>query len=219
VTVGELQSALDALGAEDLTPVLGPALLDGLGPLLVLQNRIAAEVTRAVRRCVLAGVAEHDGLETMASWLRGHAHLSATDAGCARSTRRWSPSRRGRRTIGCRRCTTTGSGWTPTAPSPTPPSALVQLCDDALASGNLPFLRTVKPHVVITIGIQDLLGPTAGTGFGATISPAGARWVACDATVSRMVLDPDGLPLDVGRTRRVVPAHIRRAVEERDRPE
>src|SRR3712207_8109556 len=29
--------------------------------------------------------------------------------------------------------------------------------------------------------------------------------------------DPDGLPLDVGREKRVVPPHLRRAVVERDR--
>ena len=32
-----------------------------------------------------------------------------------------------------------------------------------------------------------------------------------------MVLDPDGVPLDLGRTRRLVPPHLRRAVERRDR--
>ena len=34
--------------------------------------------------------------------------------------------------------------------------------------------------------------------------------------ISRIVMGPDGQPLDVGRTQRVVPAHIRRAVERRD---
>ncbi|MCW2676991.1 MAG: endonuclease [Modestobacter sp.] len=100
--------------------------------------------------------------------------------------------------------------------------ALVQLADNALASGNLPFLRTVKPQLIVTIPLEDLVDPSTGpgaasTGFGATISAARARWAACDATVSRMVLDPDGLPLDVGRDKRVVPPHIRRAVERRDR--
>jgi hypothetical protein len=51
---------------------------------------------------------------------------------------------------------------------------------------------------------------------GATISAARVRWAACDASVTRIVLDPDGLPLDVGRDHRVVPAHIRKAVELRD---
>ncbi len=79
--MGELQSAVDALAAEDLTHLFGPALLERLGPLLVLQNGIAAEVARTVRQCELAGAAEHDGLKSMASWLRGHARLSTVEAG------------------------------------------------------------------------------------------------------------------------------------------
>ncbi|RBY85115.1 DUF222 domain-containing protein [Blastococcus sp. TF02A-26] len=99
--------------------------------------------------------------------------------------------------------------------------ALVQLADLALASGQLPVLRTVKPHVIVTIGIDDLVDPITGpaaadTGLGATISAARARWTACDSTVTRIVLDADGLPIDVGREQRVVPAHIRKAVELRD---
>src|SRR4051794_13712972 len=78
--VGELQSALDALAAEDLTSLFGPQLLDRLGPLLVLQNRIAAEIARTVRECELTGAAEHDGLKSMQSWLRGHGHLSPGEA-------------------------------------------------------------------------------------------------------------------------------------------
>src|SRR4051812_43411348 len=60
--------------------MLGPQLLDRLGPLLVLQNRIAAEIVRTVRGCELTGAAETDGLKTMASWLRGHGHLSGAEA-------------------------------------------------------------------------------------------------------------------------------------------
>jgi hypothetical protein len=78
--VEQLLAALDALGAEDLAPLCGPALLDRLGPLLVAQNRLAAEVARTVRACEVSGAAEVDGLKTMASWLRGHAHLSAAEA-------------------------------------------------------------------------------------------------------------------------------------------
>src|SRR3954469_13815658 len=78
--MGELQSALDALAAEDLSSMVGSQLLDRLGPLLVLQNRIAAEITRTVRECELTGAAEHDGLKTMQSWLRGHGHLAEAEA-------------------------------------------------------------------------------------------------------------------------------------------
>jgi uncharacterized protein DUF222 len=76
--------------------------------------------------------------------------------------------------------------------------------------------------VIVTIDADDLADTTttgksaAETGFGARISAARARWLACDGVISRMVMGPDGLPLDVGRTQRVVPVHIRRAVEMRD---
>ena len=56
----------------------------------------------------------------------------------------------------------------------------------------------------------------ARTGFGDTLSAARARWVACDATITRIVLGPDGVPLEHGRTLRLFPAHVRRAAEVRD---
>ncbi len=68
----------------------------------------------------------------------------------------------------------------------------------------------------------DLQDPAAGPGagvmdFGATISAAKARMLACDGEITRIVIGPDSQPLDVGRTHRVVPAHLRKAVEVRDR--
>ncbi|MGY2082649.1 DUF222 domain-containing protein [Blastococcus sp. SYSU DS0539] len=99
--------------------------------------------------------------------------------------------------------------------------ALVQLCDNALAAGGLPILRTVKPHVVVRVDLDDLVDPATGPaaarlGFGATISAARARWPACDGSVARIVIGPEGQPLDYGRTHRVVPPQLRRAVEARD---
>ena len=100
--------------------------------------------------------------------------------------------------------------------------ALVQLADNQLAAGNLPVLRTVKPHVVVGIDIDDLVGSDTGPGaadmgFGATISAARARHLACDGSISRIVMGPDGVPLDLGRDHRVVTPGLRRAVERRDR--
>ena len=99
--------------------------------------------------------------------------------------------------------------------------ALVQLCDNQLASGHLPTLRTVKPHVVVGIDVEDLVDsgtvPGAGdTGFGATISAARARHLACDGSIARIVMGPDGQPLDLGHSHRVVTPGLRRAVERRD---
>jgi hypothetical protein len=100
--------------------------------------------------------------------------------------------------------------------------ALVQLTDNALAAGNLPFLRTVKPHVVVTVGIGDLVDPHPGhgaarTGFGAIISAARARWLACDGGITRVVIGPEGQLLEMGRDKRLFPPHIRRAMDLRDR--
>jgi hypothetical protein len=94
----------------------------------------------------------------------------------------------------------------------------VQLADNALATGSAPVLRTVKPSVAVRIDLDDLAsGEGAGVmGFGAVVSAARARWLACDGRISRVVFGPDGVPLDVGREARLVSGHLRRAVELRD---
>jgi hypothetical protein len=326
--MGELTSALDALAAEDLKPMFGPQLLDRLSELLVIQNRVAAEVIRTVRECELTQAAEHDGLKTMQSWLRGHGRLSppaasrivhsgraleylpavaeafaagevtaeqvAVIAPVAAADKLAAAQQQGvdlpvmERDLAAVAATAPHdelqdvvkvylAALDPDGREPDPTEgrrlaiakhsdgsitgrfdldavggeklqaalesivqaarpagdtrtraqqnadALVQLCDNQLAAGNLPFLRTVKPHVIVTIDHEDLADTSttgrgaAETGFGARISAARARWLACDGTISRMVMGPNGLPLDVGRDKRVVPPHIRRAVERRDR--
>ncbi|MEX5718863.1 HNH endonuclease signature motif containing protein [Geodermatophilus maliterrae] len=99
--------------------------------------------------------------------------------------------------------------------------AFVQCPDTALAAGSLPTLRGHKPHVAVVIDLGDLADPATATGagrmgFGATVSAARARWLACDATVSRVVMGPDGAPLDLGREQRLADRYLRRAVELRD---
>ena len=320
-------TALDALAAEDLTPLFGPALLDRLRPLLAAQNRLAAEVARTVREAEVSGAAEVDGLKTMASWLRGHGHVSTTEAARVVRTGRAleqlpvmaaafaagavtaeqagvigrvaepdhlaAAAEQGvdlavvdgvLTEVACERPHADTARAVhhyldrldEDGPEPDPTEgrrlaltkhadgsisgrfdldavggeklqtaleslvqagrcagddrtraqqqadALVQLCDNALASGALPVLRTVKPHVALTVDVDALADPAVGRGaaelgFGATISAARARWIACDGQVTRIVMGPDGLPLDVGRTQRVVPPHLRKAVERRDR--
>ena len=74
--MGELTSALDSLGADNLHAMFGPQLLARLGELLRIQNRLAAEILRTVRECEVTDAAEVDGLKSTASWLRGHGRLS-----------------------------------------------------------------------------------------------------------------------------------------------
>ena len=100
--------------------------------------------------------------------------------------------------------------------------AAVQLADIHLGCGTLPLLRGVKPHVAVTVDLEDLIDPAAGQGaatmgFGATLSAARARWAACDADLTRIVLGPNGEPLDLGRSKRLVTAGLRKAVIARDK--
>jgi hypothetical protein len=86
----------------------------------------------------------------------------------------------------------------PTQPVPSPP---VADCADPLAAAGVP--------PVPDSAWLDWMGP---------IPDAVAQRLACDCDVWRVVLDPaTGLPLDVGRTRRVVPHWIRKALYARDR--
>jgi uncharacterized protein DUF222 len=325
--MGELQSALDALAAENLHGLTNGQVLDRTAELVRVVNRANAELTRTVRHAECTQAAEHDGLKSPRAWLIGHTRLSPAEASrIVRSGRALAhfpavaagfaageitaaqvavvadavgePERAQAEEQGID-LAPFDQAWAGVAveaphqvlavavrafedaldpdgaePDPTEgrrlsiakhadgsvtgrfdldavggekvqaaiesivqasrpqgdtrtraqqnADALMQLCDNQLASGGLPTLRTVKPHVIVTIDAGDLADTTANgagsgqTGFGARISAARARWLACDGVISRMVMGPGGLPLDVGRTQRVVPAHVRRAVEQRD---
>ncbi len=93
----------------------------------------------------------------------------------------------------------------------------------ALDGGSLPDLRGERPHVRVTIdrfalcAARGAPGVSGGSlGWTGPINPETARRLACDASVSRLVTGPDGLPLDVGRAQRTASAAVRRAVEIRD---
>jgi Domain of unknown function (DUF222) len=78
--VSELLSALDALAADDLDELVAPQLLDRTALLVRARNRLDAELARTVRRAEYVQAPEHDGLKSMASWLRGHQRLSPAAA-------------------------------------------------------------------------------------------------------------------------------------------
>jgi hypothetical protein len=324
--VSELLSALDALATDDLDGVAAPQLLDRSALLVRARNRIDAELARTVRRADCVQASDHDGIKSMASWLRGHLRLSpgaasqivrngraleqlpAVAAACAdgmvtaEQVSVIAPVTRPENVVAAaeqgvdllavdaalaavaatRQHADLGkvvhhylSLLDPDGTEPDPTEqralsiarhadgsrtfrgeldavggekfeamlesfvqadrpagdrrtrsqqladALVQAADVALASGRLPTLRTVKPHVIVTIGIDDLVDPSVGpgaarTGFGAEISAARVRILACDGNVTRIVIGPEGQPLDLGRDKRITPPHLRRAVEQRD---
>ncbi|UOY00525.1 HNH endonuclease signature motif containing protein [Blastococcus sp. PRF04-17] len=100
--------------------------------------------------------------------------------------------------------------------------ALVELCRQSLNAGRLPEVRGQSPHVRVAIDLLALCAHRGTPGFGelpfaGPISAETARRIACDAGVSRIIVGPNSLPLDVGREQRLFPVGIRRAIEQRDR--
>ncbi|WP_261563421.1 HNH endonuclease signature motif containing protein, partial [Frankia tisae] len=108
----------------------------------------------------------------------------------------------------------------PRSPARRRADALVELLHRALDASSVPVSGGVRPHLTITIPWATLVGrggPAASTSWGQPIPRSVLRRLACDAEVSRIVLNPDSVPLDVGRTERTVPADLRRALVARDR--
>ncbi|WP_256789238.1 HNH endonuclease signature motif containing protein [Frankia sp. AvcI1] len=97
--------------------------------------------------------------------------------------------------------------------------ALIDLISRALGAAALPESGGVRPHLTVTIPWKTLLAADtipATTSWGLPLPRAALARLSCDAEISRILLDPAGVPLDVGRSTRTVPAHLRRALAIRD---
>ncbi|MFL6069794.1 MAG: DUF222 domain-containing protein [Actinomycetes bacterium] len=105
--------------------------------------------------------------------------------------------------------------------------ALVDICGVCLDHGKLSSSGSVRPHLLVTAPMDALtngaahseprttdVGELAWTG---PLPDEAVRRLGCDATVTRILLDGDSLPLDVGRATRTVPLHLRQALVVRDR--
>jgi hypothetical protein len=99
--------------------------------------------------------------------------------------------------------------------------ALLTMAEYALRGGLLPESGGVKPHVSVIADLATFTGapgaPAADYGYGSTTSGEWARRFGCDASVTRVVFDPDGSILDVGRATRTFTVAIRRGIIVRDR--
>jgi len=99
--------------------------------------------------------------------------------------------------------------------------ALADLLDRYLGLGDLPARRGARPHVHITAGLDTLLNlpgaPAAHTAWGGPVTAETLRRTACDADITRVLLDPAGVPLDVGRAHRTVTPGLWAALIARDR--
>ncbi|MGZ8766508.1 MAG: DUF222 domain-containing protein, partial [Acidimicrobiia bacterium] len=96
-------------------------------------------------------------------------------------------------------------------------AAFVRICEVAIAH----LGDEERPKAAVTV-LVDWKTATDGTPgvcdgvFTGPIHPDDMRKLLCDCSVSRVVTDPSGEPLDVGRARYTVPPPMRRALVARD---
>jgi hypothetical protein len=98
--------------------------------------------------------------------------------------------------------------------------ALEDLCRDWLDNGTTPTVGGEKPHLSLLTDLDALQGLAGGlheTLEGDIIDVNTLRLIACDCSISRIVLGPDSEVLDVGRKTRVWTPAQRRAIVARDR--
>ncbi len=97
--------------------------------------------------------------------------------------------------------------------------ALGDICTQWLQHGDTPTSGGVKPHIVLTIDAEALLGLRQRLGMidDVVVSPETVRRLACDSSIVRMILDDRSRPIDVGRATRTISPALRRALNARDR--
>jgi hypothetical protein len=96
--------------------------------------------------------------------------------------------------------------------------ALVEVARRSLDAADRPTVAGERPHITVTVDLGVLQGE-AGVGrldHAGLVGAEAVRRLACDASVSRVVLAGASEPVDIGRRTPVVPPSLRRAVVLRD---
>jgi hypothetical protein len=97
--------------------------------------------------------------------------------------------------------------------------ALVELAGHGLDASLLPRVGGQRPHLQVTTSLDTLVGVAgAPAGMLERAGPIGTptvQRIACDASVTRVLLGPDSAVVDVGRARRLPSGPTRRALHAR----
>lgn len=95
-------------------------------------------------------------------------------------------------------------------------NALVEVCSHVQDLGTLPQ----RPHLQVTASLETLQGlagsPAGDMEYSLPVSAQTVQRLACDGTLTRVILGPESVVIDVGRARRVVAGAARRALNARD---
>jgi len=97
--------------------------------------------------------------------------------------------------------------------------ALGEICHEWLDLAERPALGGERPHVVLTMDLAALEARSGGRASledVGPITPSTALRLACDASVTRVITDARSVPLELGRTTKVVSPALRRALAVRD---
>jgi hypothetical protein len=99
--------------------------------------------------------------------------------------------------------------------------ALVDLSMHALDTGVIPQHASQRTHLQVTSSIETLMGlcgaPAAEMEFSLPISAKAVERLACDCSVTRILLGSDSAVIEVGRAKRTVSGPARKALNARDR--
>jgi Domain of unknown function (DUF222) len=99
--------------------------------------------------------------------------------------------------------------------------AAVEVAVHALDTGLIPQQGSLRTHLQVTTSLETLMGlpgaPAADMEFSLPISSGTVERLACDASVTRILLDSDSMVIDVGRAKRTISGPARKALNVRDR--
>nr|WP_064570439.1 HNH endonuclease signature motif containing protein [Gordonia sp. LAM0048] len=87
------------------------------------------------------------------------------------------------------------------------------ILDQAAIGATLDTVGSPRTQLMLTIPATGDLATLPWTG---SVSQATAKEVSCDGSLTEIILDSQGVPLQMGHTHRLYPAHLRKAVIVRD---
>jgi hypothetical protein len=94
--------------------------------------------------------------------------------------------------------------------------ALAEICRRHLDTSDRPRVGGEKPHLTVTISIDQLTSSGLTDLDTGLITLETVRRLACDATLTPIVTGKSGQPLTAGHCSRVVPPAVRRLLHQRD---
>ncbi|MEO6797246.1 MAG: DUF222 domain-containing protein [Candidatus Dormibacter sp.] len=99
--------------------------------------------------------------------------------------------------------------------------AMVELATHTLDTGQVPQHASQRPHVQVTTTLETLQGligaPAGEMALSLPISAKTVQRIACDSSITRVLLGADSAVIDAGRAKRVVSGGTRRLLDARDR--